>query len=57
MEKTSANSALYIGRKLTREHVALTSYSRMTVSLAAQVCGFLAIHNYRHRIFLVGSKF
>ena len=37
MERTSANSGLYIWRKLTGEHVVLTSYSRMTVSLAAQV--------------------
>ena len=42
MEKSSANSGLYIGRKLTREHVVLTSYSRMTVSLAAQVSDFVS---------------
>ena len=44
MEKTNANSGLYIGRKLTREHVVLAAYSRMTVSLSAQVSGFLEIH-------------
>ena len=42
MEKSSVNSGLYIGRKLTREHVVLTSYSRMTVLLAAQVSDFVS---------------
>ena len=46
MEKTSANSGLYIGRKLTREHVVLTPYSKMTVSLAAQVGDFfMEVHH------------
>ena len=36
-EKTVANTGLYIGNKLTREHLNLTSYSRMNVRLAAQV--------------------
>ena len=36
-EKCWADSALYIGNKLKREHVFLTSYSRMTVRLATQV--------------------
>ena len=35
--KTHSESGLYIGNKLTREHVYLTSYSRMRVDLAAQV--------------------
>ena len=37
-EKTITNSGLYIRNKLTREHLNLTSYSRMNVRLAAQVC-------------------
>ena len=36
-EKTVANTGLYIGN-LKREHLNLTSYSRMNVRLAAQVC-------------------
>ena len=36
-EKTIADSSIYIGRKLTREHLMLTLYSRMNVRLAAQV--------------------
>lgn len=36
-EKSVADTGLYIGKKLTREHVQLTSYSRMNVLLAAQV--------------------
>ena len=36
----------YIGRKLTQEHVVLTSYSRMTVSLAAQVSEFVSGYTY-----------
>ena len=39
-EMSTADSGLYIGRKLTREHLVilvLTSYSRMTVRLAVQV--------------------
>lgn len=34
---STANSGLYIGQKLKREHLVLTSYSRMTVRLAVQV--------------------
>lgn len=41
-EKAVANTALYVGKNLTREHLNLTSYSRMNVRLAAQVL----IHNY-----------
>ena len=40
--KTVANTALYVGKNLTREHLNLTSYSRMNVRLAAQVF----THNY-----------
>jgi len=36
-EKITAESGLYIGKKLTREHIVLISYSRMNVRLAAQV--------------------
>ena len=36
-EKSSSDSGLYIGKKLTREHLKLTSYSRMNVRLAVQV--------------------
>ena len=36
-EKAIADSGLHIGKKLTREHIVLTSYSRMNVRLAAQV--------------------
>ena len=36
-EISAADSGLYIGKKLSREHLALTSYSRMTVRLAVQV--------------------
>lgn len=36
-EKMTADSGLHIGKKLTREHIVLTSYSRMNVRLAAQV--------------------
>ena len=36
-EKSMSESGLYIGKKLTTEHVRLTSYSRMNVHLAAQV--------------------
>ena len=46
MEKSSTNSELYIGRKLTQEHVVLTSYSRMTVSLVAQVSDFVSGYTY-----------
>lgn len=37
-EKIREESGLYIGNKLKFEHVKLTSYSRMNVRLAAQVC-------------------
>ena len=37
-EKSTSDTGLYIGNKLTREHLILTSYSRMNVRLAAQVC-------------------
>ena len=36
-ENAVANTALYVGKHLTREHLNLTSYSRMNVRLAAQV--------------------
>ena len=36
-EKVVADTALYVGKNLTREHLNLTSYSRMNVRLAAQV--------------------
>lgn len=36
-ESSRAESGLYIGHKLKLEHIKLTSYSRMSVSLAAQV--------------------
>ena len=36
-EISAADSGLYIGKKLSREHLVLTSYSRMTVCLAVQV--------------------
>jgi hypothetical protein len=32
-----AESGLYVGRRLTYEHINLTSYSKMKVNLAAQV--------------------
>lgn len=35
--KTQMESGLYIGKKLIREHIHLTFYSRMRVDLAAQV--------------------
>ena len=34
---TQAESGLYVGHRLTYEHVHLTSYSKMKVNLAAQV--------------------
>ena len=37
-EHTQAESGLYIGRRLTYEHIHLTPYSKMKVNLAAQVC-------------------
>ena len=37
VEKATSNTGLYIN-KLTREHLILTSYSRMNVHLAAQEC-------------------
>ena len=42
---TQAESGLYVGRRLTYEHINLTSYSKMKVNLAAQVCiyGLLCI--------------
>jgi len=36
-EKTIADTGLYIGNKLAREQIQLTSYSRMNVRPAAQV--------------------
>ena len=36
-ENAVANTALYVGKHLTREHLNWTSYSRMNVRLAAQV--------------------
>lgn len=47
-EKSTSNTGLYIGKKLTREHLILTSYSRMNVRLAAQVKSvmFSCNHNY-----------
>ena len=41
-EKAMTNTALYVGNNLKREHLNLTSYSRMNVRLAAQVF----THNY-----------
>ena len=35
--ETQTNSGLYVGRRLTYEHVNLTSFSKMKVNLAAQV--------------------
>ena len=35
--KSQTKSGLYIGKKLTRDHIHLTSYSRMRVDLAAEV--------------------
>ena len=47
-EKALGNTGLYIG-KLTREHLNLTSYSRVNVRLAAQVyvmtCLFLLYYH------------
>ena len=37
VEKSQAVSGLYIGNKIKREHLHLTSYSRMNVRLAVQV--------------------
>lgn len=34
---TQAESGLFIGTRLTHEHINLTSYSKMKVNLAAQV--------------------
>ena len=34
---TQTDSGLYVGRRLTYEHVNLISYSKMKVNLAAQV--------------------
>ena len=42
--KSQAESGLFIGKRLTREHILLTSYSRMRVDLAAQV--YIHIHAY-----------
>lgn len=36
-EKSVADSGMYLAKKLSREHIVLTSYSRMTVRLAVQV--------------------
>ena len=36
-EKINSNTGLYVGNKLTMEHLNLTSYSSMNVHLAAQV--------------------
>ena len=36
-KQSQAESGLYIGRRLTYEHLHLTSYSKMKVNLAAQV--------------------
>ena len=36
-EKASSDTGLYISKKLKREHLKLTSYSRMNVRLAVQV--------------------
>ena len=40
LHKTQIESGLYIGKKLTREHIHLTSYSWMRVDLAAQVMDY-----------------
>ena len=37
-ENLQATTGLYVGRQLTYEHVHLTSYSKMKVNLATQVC-------------------
>jgi len=42
-EKSTSNAGLYIGNKLTREHLNLTSYSRMNVCLAAQVSSVMSL--------------
>lgn len=42
-EKTVTDSGLYIGNKLTCEHLNLTSYSHMNVHLAAQVCIYVCV--------------
>ena len=36
-EHSQASSGLYVGRRLTYEHLHLTSFSKMKVNLAAQV--------------------
>ena len=41
---TQAESGLYIGRRLTNEHLHLTSYSKMKVNLAAQVLCLIYDH-------------
>ncbi len=45
-ENSQAASGLYIGHRLTREHVNLTSFSKMKVNLATQVLKNKLIHNY-----------
>ena len=42
-EKSTSNTGLYIGNKLTKEHLKLTSYSRMNVCLAAQVDNVIGV--------------
>lgn len=36
-DNMQAESGLYVGHRLTYEHISLTSYSKMKVNLAAQV--------------------
>ena len=37
-EQLQSESGLYVGHRLTYEHIHLNSYSKMKVNLATQVC-------------------
>lgn len=37
-EQCQSESGLYVGHRLTYEHIHLSSFSKMKVNLAAQVC-------------------
>lgn len=56
-EHTQTESGLYVGHRLTYEHVHLTSFSKMKVNLAAQVCfcGLLFCIKYVANI-IAGAK-
>lgn len=47
-KETQAQSGSYVGRKLTYEHVNLTSFSKMKVNLAVQVHFIYFMYMYLH---------